>query len=228
MLIGFNINDWAGVFLDLEKLKSQLLIEKMKLEESLQKIKQIGLEESMVKSVEELSNYDNHPADLGSEMFEREKDFALQESMRNRLLKVDEALKRIEEGNYGYCLECGRLIPQERLEALPSTIMCLECKSQKEVEDTHFGPVKKEQLEIKQGTNQDKEEAWHDVARFGEHAQGSRAGAYYGDEDLNEPDGTIEDVERFPYFKDKDGMFYEDLRDAHGQNFERYEEEGGE
>ena len=40
---------------------------------------------------------------------------------------VDRALAKIEEGTYGICDRCGRLIPEARLEARPWSVLCVEC-----------------------------------------------------------------------------------------------------
>lgn len=50
----------------------------------------------------------------------------------NRLKLIDAALTRIEQGKYGFCLKCGKRIPEERLEALPYAFLCIECKSEDE------------------------------------------------------------------------------------------------
>lgn len=47
----------------------------------------------------------------------------------NRLKLIDSALTRIEQGKYGLCMKCGKKIPQERLEAIPYALLCIECKS---------------------------------------------------------------------------------------------------
>ncbi|RDU36106.1 molecular chaperone DnaK [Neobacillus piezotolerans] len=78
------------------------------------------------ETVGELSSYDNHPADLGTELFEREKNFALDGHADSQLEKVKEALAAFEDGSYGVCRECGEEIPYERLEAVPSTLYCVE------------------------------------------------------------------------------------------------------
>jgi len=44
-----------------------------------------------------------------------------------RLWEVDEALARVTDGSYGYCIDCGGGIPLERLRALPSTARCVGC-----------------------------------------------------------------------------------------------------
>lgn len=47
----------------------------------------------------------------------------------NRLKLIDSALTRIEQGKYGLCMKCGKRIPQERLEAIPYALLCINCKS---------------------------------------------------------------------------------------------------
>jgi len=49
-----------------------------------------------------------------------------------RLQLVDSALARIENGHYGVCMSCGNKIPQERLQAIPYAILCINCKSSEE------------------------------------------------------------------------------------------------
>lgn len=50
----------------------------------------------------------------------------------NRLKLMDNALARIEQGRYGLCMRCGKLIPQVRLEAIPYAVLCIDCKSAEE------------------------------------------------------------------------------------------------
>lgn len=76
--------------------------------------------------VGELSMYDNHPADMGTELYEREKDMALNTHAEGELEKVQNALQAIEDGTYGTCEVCGKEIQHERLEAIPYTTVCIE------------------------------------------------------------------------------------------------------
>lgn len=46
--------------------------------------------------------------------------------------KIDQALKRLEEGNYGYCDECGEEISMERLKVIPFALLCRDCQETKE------------------------------------------------------------------------------------------------
>lgn len=72
------------------------------------------------------SSSDNHLADTASETYDRELDEGLEEDARARLREVEEALARIESGEYGKCRVCGREIPPERLEVVPWTTLCVD------------------------------------------------------------------------------------------------------
>jgi len=76
------------------------------------------------------SNYAYHMADVGTDAQEREKAF-MQYARENKFLTfLDKALERLENDvNYGYCIECGERIPDERLEEVPHTTHCVKCKS---------------------------------------------------------------------------------------------------
>ena len=51
---------------------------------------------------------------------------------RQQLLQIDAALRRIEEGEYGYCQDCGEDIPEPRLMIDPAALLCIDCASRKE------------------------------------------------------------------------------------------------
>jgi DnaK suppressor protein len=71
--------------------------------------------------------YSNHMADDASDVFEQTKDLALRESLEDTLKRVEEALKRFQDGTYGKCADCGRVIEWGRLKVLPYTRLCVEC-----------------------------------------------------------------------------------------------------
>ena len=91
-------------------------------------------EESESDSVGELSSYDQHQADMGTETFEREKDLSILEQVEAELADVEHALRRLDEGTYGTCEVDGKPIPEERLEAMPATRLCLEHQAEAERE----------------------------------------------------------------------------------------------
>jgi|SRR5687768_15826321 RNA polymerase-binding transcription factor DksA len=76
--------------------------------------------------ISELSSLDQHQGDIGTETFEREKDFSLLEQLEAELGDLDAALRKVEEGTYGTCEICGKEITADRLEALPGARTCIE------------------------------------------------------------------------------------------------------
>jgi len=172
-----------------------------------------SLGRTLGESISESSTYDQHPADIGTETFEREKDFGLREDHKAALEMVERALERLEEGTYGRCEGCGRPIPEARLRAVPWTAHCLECQRTLEeagaagrgrpagedagpafssfTDDSPLHPV-----------GFDGEDAWQAVARFGtsntpSDVPGARdyGDAYVG---ADEEVGTVQRVEGLP------------------------------
>jgi RNA polymerase-binding transcription factor DksA len=68
----------------------------------------------------ELAGYDQHPADQGSETFEREKDLAILEGLESDLVEIEAALQRVDDGTYGVDEVTGQPIDPDRLDALPT------------------------------------------------------------------------------------------------------------
>lgn len=60
-------------------------------------------------------------------------EFALIQMKAETLQKIEAALVRLEEGDYGYCSECGDEISQQRLRALPFALRCKDCEEAREV-----------------------------------------------------------------------------------------------
>ncbi len=68
---------------------------------------------------EELSNYDQHPADSATDTFEREKDLGNLDDLEAELAEIEAAIERLENGTYGVDEVSGALIDPARLEAVP-------------------------------------------------------------------------------------------------------------
>jgi YteA family regulatory protein len=68
----------------------------------------------------ELSTYDNHPADTATQLYEREKDLALDRQAEAELEDIRDALKRMDDGTYGIDEKTGKKISEERLMAIPT------------------------------------------------------------------------------------------------------------
>lgn len=59
---------------------------------------------------------------------------SLSDTERKQLLLIDEALKRIDDGNFGICKECEKAIKKKRLNAVPWAPLCIECQQKEEEE----------------------------------------------------------------------------------------------
>lgn len=92
------------------------------------------LREQQHQGDDELADYDQHPADAATALQDADRDEVLVETTQQRRTRAREALQRIEDGTYGYCVNCGRRIPDERLAARPEVALCLQCEQQLEAQ----------------------------------------------------------------------------------------------
>lgn len=162
---------------DLERIRKILEDRRDKLAHMLEVSGDYGLDSSLKDSVHELSAYDNHPADLGTETFARELDLGLRDNTRRSLIRVADALERIDQGTYGRCERCGRLISPDRLTAIPDTTLCIDCEEVSESEHDHeTRPIEEAVLSPPFGnrrfhrpddTGIDGEFVWDQVAKLG-------------------------------------------------------------
>lgn len=81
---------------------------------------------------ENIIGHGMHMADAASDMYDREFSLNLASNDRELLQKIDNALDRIEKGEYGSCRECGKEIPRVRLKAIPYVKNCLKCQEELE------------------------------------------------------------------------------------------------
>ena len=72
------------------------------------------------------------PNDRASQESERNLELRIRERERKLILKMKEALRRIEDGTFGICEECEEPISLKRLKARPVTTLCIECKTREE------------------------------------------------------------------------------------------------
>jgi RNA polymerase-binding protein DksA len=77
---------------------------------------------------EMLGNSDNHLGDAAAGTLDREIDYTLEGHSEGVLEQIDAALARIQAGTYGVCTNCGKQIPEERLEARPWASLCIDCQ----------------------------------------------------------------------------------------------------
>jgi RNA polymerase-binding protein DksA len=109
-----------GTLMNADQIRATLLEER----ERLSGIRR-SLEEAAAEAGAELSTIDQHPADGGSDTFERGKELAILERTESQLADVERALDRLEAGTYGTCEACGEPIGAARLRARPAARLCL-------------------------------------------------------------------------------------------------------
>lgn len=96
-------------------------------------------DEASTETAGELSSFDQHPGDIGTETFEKERNVSLLEQVENELVEVEAAFQRLERDTYGICQACGRPIGDERLEAMPATRFCVDDQAKAEREAGYPG-----------------------------------------------------------------------------------------
>lgn len=73
--------------------------------------------------------FDEEGGEGGTANVDREIDLYLSAQARATVVEIDRALQKIEDGTYGVCEQCGQMIPDARLQALPYAALCVTCKS---------------------------------------------------------------------------------------------------
>ena len=109
-----------------EEMKAELLKER---EELLRKLNNEGAD---FRSEAMASSGRGDSSDLASDEGAYRKMEAMNALDAQKLRAVENALKRISDGKYGYCLQCGKKIPEGRLRAIPEAVLCVDCKSANE------------------------------------------------------------------------------------------------
>lgn len=117
--------------IDTDRFRQALAEERRRVEAALQNLHEES-SGTLYEDAGEETAYDNHLADTATETYDRELDYTLEENSEHLLTEIDAALKRIANGTYGTCTNCGNHIPEERLEALPWATLCIDCQRDQE------------------------------------------------------------------------------------------------
>jgi RNA polymerase-binding transcription factor DksA len=72
---------------------------------------------------------DDALADAAADTIERDRDSAVESSLRSIIEEIDQALGRLRAGTYGICVRCGHPINPHRLRAIPYATLCLSCRA---------------------------------------------------------------------------------------------------
>lgn len=118
--MSLNISDTYGA--QLQAMRAELLAQMRA-----QRGGQVGRAESSAQARESASD------DRATAETERDLAFALEERESAELVAIDDALKRIADGSYGLCLDCGVQIAAARLHANPTAMRCVDCQEKAEM-----------------------------------------------------------------------------------------------
>ena len=116
---------------ELTHYKQKLLVERERILRELGRITE-AINEAAAETESAKQSYSNHIADIGTDFMEKEKNYYYADQEGQYLKAIEAALERIEHGEYGQCMECGELISEKRLEAVPAAELCISCKDKKE------------------------------------------------------------------------------------------------
>ena len=131
--------------MNIKKYKKQLLEQKNKLTDLISDMKDNTLFGNTTNHTSErytsgeLSSYDNHPGDIGTDLYMQDMQNSLTTHEKGKLNEIDAALYRIENGTYGVCEQCNQNISEDRLDILPETNLCNSCAKQKQEVPTTSG-----------------------------------------------------------------------------------------
>jgi RNA polymerase-binding protein DksA len=116
---------------ELERYRQRLLAERERILRELGRIAE-AINESAEEQEAAKQSYSNHLADISTDYMEKEKNYYYADQEGQYLKAIEMALERIDRGEYGQCIECGDLISEKRLEAVPAAELCISCKDKKE------------------------------------------------------------------------------------------------
>ena len=113
---------------ELDEVREDLLFDVQRMERAIRTAEK-GLERLFDDGTEGAGR---DPADVGSTNFERDQEMSLVQNARDMLDQAQNALRRLDSGQYGWCEECGQPIGKDRLNAFPRATLCLACKQREE------------------------------------------------------------------------------------------------
>ncbi|GAY76505.1 DnaK suppressor protein [Sporolactobacillus inulinus] len=156
------------------RIRKRLMKRKSELEHKLRSDQETAAELGSVSDIAsgELSQYDNHPAESATQLYDREKDLAFHKMERNELEEINHALKKIEKGTYGYDEKTGEKIPRARLNALPTarTTVSLSDRTHhnrvRPVEESVIADLEKRDVNDFQSNSFNEENAFDLVSQF--------------------------------------------------------------
>jgi len=113
---------------ELKYFKELIIEQKIEILENARRLRESLIDESTGDYVGDNSTFSMHMAEQGTDEMEREKAYMFIQRDEKHLFYLESALVRIAKKTYGLCTSCGRPINKPRLEAVPITSHCINCK----------------------------------------------------------------------------------------------------
>jgi DnaK suppressor protein len=110
---------------ELTTIRDGLVAERARLEEQVATIQETTFGMDQTEYSGDISSYGDETADAGTFTFERERDLSLENNLRDILAKIAGALARLDDGTFGACLRCGKMIEKQRVKAIPYVELCI-------------------------------------------------------------------------------------------------------
>tara|TARA_B100001750_G_C15278158_1_gene481043 strand:- start:159 stop:536 length:378 start_codon:yes stop_codon:yes gene_type:complete len=117
-------NKWSSK--ELKSFRSDILEKKDLALKDLSKIKKRT--DNLIDQSNSNSIYSSHMADAGSDHQEMENAYYMMQREDTFIKCLDKALNMIDEGTFGICIDCHKLISKERLDEVPHSTKCVRCK----------------------------------------------------------------------------------------------------
>jgi RNA polymerase-binding protein DksA len=117
---------------ELNEFKKLVLKRKEEINDEIKHISDDTLKKSQKDASGDISGYTYHMADVATDNYDREFSLGLASSDRQSLYELEDALKRIDDGSFGICEDCKRLITKVRLKAVPQARLCVKCQEKRE------------------------------------------------------------------------------------------------
>lgn len=181
--------------------KSKLLEEKEKLKSIINKMDNKEELGSMEDYYSELSIRDNHPADLGTEVYMMELDKGLKNRIIDTIAEVDDSLEKIKNKTFGLCNICNNQIGEERLSIIPYVKLCINCAENENIRGNNE-ELKLSGANLVESYNRSKkdilfddEDSYQAVARFNEIKKDPSFSTGDNQGIFDEEEGLVEEVE---------------------------------
>jgi len=108
--------------INIERMKERLEAKRTELQEQIASLTEAHPTPVDPVEVDEGQEFE----DVAVDFLETQQEQSVEVNLQALLTEVGDALKRIEAGTYGRCVECGKYIPEKRLEAIPWAARCVE------------------------------------------------------------------------------------------------------